>query len=59
MLHVYVVTSKQIVVSWFRGFPENVGNVLRVRPFFMCLEFGPPGVLALCYAACAELVVRD
>ena len=59
MLHVYVVTSKQNVVSWFRGLPGNVGNVLRVRPFFMCLEFGPHGVLALCYATCAELVDRD
>ena len=25
----------------------------------MCLEFGPHGVLALCHAACAELVGRD
>ena len=35
MLHVYVVTSRQKVVSWFRGLHENVGNVFRVSPFFV------------------------
>ena len=59
MLHVYVVTSKQKGCFLVSGLPENVGNVLRVSPFSMCLEFGLHGVLALCYAACAELVDRD
>ena len=59
MLHVFVVTSKQKSCFLVRGVPENVGKVLRVSPFFMCLEFGSHGVLALCYAACAELVGRD
>ena len=57
-MYMWSLVSKK-VVSWFGGLPENVGNVLRVSPFFMCLEFGPHGVLAVCYAACAELVDRD
>ena len=57
-MYMWLLVSKK-VVSWFGGLPENVGNVLRVSPFFMCLEFGPHGVLALCYAACSELVDRD